>query len=236
MTALHLIVLAGGDGRRARRDDADVPKQFQAVGGRPLWLWSVERLGAHPAVASLTLTCPDDRRAAMAAALPAAVGGRPPILASPGPTRTASTLSALEALAAAVGPGPDDLAAVHDAARPLADLDLLDRLLAAAVIHGGAVPGVPVTDTTVREGDDGRLVYLPRAELRGVQTPQVFRWGPFLAAHRAAAARGEAYTDDGGLMAAVGRAPVLVEGDPHNAKITTAADLDALRRALEGAP
>jgi len=232
--ALHLIVLAGGDGLRARRDADEAPKQFQVVGGRPLWLWSVEALGAHPAVASLTLTCAAERCDEVRAAVPAALEGRPLVLAAPGPTRTASTLSALEALAAAAAPADDDLVAVHDAARPLAGLPLLDRLIAAAATHGGAVPGVPVADTTVRVGADGRLAYLPRAELRGVQTPQVFRWAPLLAAHRAAGARGETYTDDGGLMPAAGAPPVLVDGDPRNAKITTAADLAGLRaRARE---
>ena len=232
---LHLIILAGGDGHRARRDGADAPKQFQNVGGRPLWRWSVDALAGHPAVASLTLTCGAAWRDELRADLPARVGGHAPVLADPGPTRTASTLSALEALAVVAAPAPDDLVAVHDAARPLADHALLDRLLAAAAAHGGAVPCVPVTDTTVRVGADGRLAYLPRAELRGVQTPQVFRWEEFLAAHRAAAARGESFTDDGGLMAAAGRPPVLVDGDARNAKITTAADLDALRAAPEDA-
>lgn len=229
---LHLVILAGGRGERARRPDDARPKQFVQVAGRPLFAWSVARLASHPDVASLALTCPEEFAATSAVELEAAAPGVPHVLAAPGATRTASTLSALEALAVAQRPGAEDLVAVHDAARPLVCEDLLARLAAAALRAGGAVPGTPVTDTTVRLGADGRLEYLSRRDLRGVQTPQVFRWAPFLAAHRRAAAAGQTFTDDGGLMAAAGRAPALVEGDAGNFKVTTSEDLAAVTARL----
>ncbi len=233
MTTTHLVILAGGSGSRAARQDDETPKQFQMVAGRPLLTWSVLRLTAHPDVASLTMTCPDDDHETLGSMLEQLDLKQPWSIAPAGPTRTASTWLALESLASRCQPRPGDLVAVHDAARPLADCDLLTRLIAAAALHGGAVPCVPVIDTTVSFDQDGRLDYLNREQLRSVQTPQVFTWEPFYQAHRDTAASNSSFTDDGGLMADAGHRPCLVDGDPANSKITTADDLDALRVHLE---
>ena len=227
---LHLVILAGGDGTRARIDAADPPKQFATAAGRPLLAWSARALAAHPAAASLVVTCAETRREEVSAALPITPEPR---FALPGVTRTASTWSALETLRAEVSPGDVDLVAIHDSARPFASLALLERLLEAARAAGGAVPGLAVPDTVVRCNEDGTVTYLERDRLRAVQTPQVFRWAPLYAAHAWAAESGRAFTDDGGLLTVHGVPPRLVEGDPGNWKVTTAADLERARVRLE---
>jgi len=233
MTKAHLVILAGGSGLRAVRGDDATPKQFQLVGGRPLVAWSVARLTVHPDVATLTMTCPDDYRDTLESILKLMALRQPWAVVSAGPTRTASTWQALDYLARNHSPQKDDLVAVHDAARPMASSDLLSSLMASAVEHGGAVPCVPVTDTTVSRDDDGRLTYLAREQLRSVQTPQVFTWDRFHKAHGEAEVSGRSFTDDGGLMADAGHRPVMVDGNLDNSKVTTAADLDTLRLHLE---
>ncbi len=236
---LHVIVVAGGDGRRARTGADEAPKQFQVVGGRLLLLRGLEAFLALPCTASVTVATAPAWQAVARVALTSATT-LPSAVCDGGATRTASTGNAAEALLRACSPHDDDLVAVHDAARPWVTTELVSRLAAAAVAHGGAVPGVEVTDTIVAledAGDDGArgLRYLPRAGLRALQTPQVFRWRPFLEAHRWARATGAAFTDDGGLLAARGLPPVLVPGEPGNRKITTAEDL-AAARARAGEP
>ena len=234
---IHLVLLAGGQGTRARRRAAQPPKQFRTAAGRPLLAWPLAELATAAGVASVTVACGEPWRPLVRDAARDAGLAVPLLLADPGPTRTASTWSALQRLAAELAPAPDHLAAVHDAARPFATRALLERLAAAAVRHGGAVPGVPVADTvvTVAGGETGvetGVAYLERAALRAVQTPQVFRWEPLFAAHAWAAAAGRGFTDDGGLLAARGAPPVVVPGDPDNWKVTTAGDLERARRLL----
>ncbi len=229
-TPLHLVILAGGDGTRARTDATAPPKQFTDAAGRPLLAWSARQLAAHPAVVSLTVTCDPVRREDVAEALPAAPAPR---FADPGPTRTASTWSALELLRAEASPADTDLVAIHDAARPFASVDLLARLHAAAREAGGAVPGLPVADTVVRREEDGAVTYLRRDLLHAVQTPQVFRWALLHEAHAWAAGEGRDFTDDGGLLAARGAPSTIVEGEAANWKVTTAADLERARALLE---
>ena len=237
---LHVIVVAGGEGHRARTGAAEAPKQFQVVGGRLLLLQGLETFLALPGTVSVTVAAPPAWQAVARTALAAATA-LPTTVCDGGATRTASTCNAAEALQHACPPRDDDLVAVHDAARPWVTAELVARLAAAAAAHGGAVPGVEVTDTIVvleEAGDDSArgLRYLPRAGLRALQTPQVFRWRPFLEAHRWARATGAAFTDDGGLLAARGLPPVLVPGEPGNLKITTAEDLAAARARAEGRP
>ncbi len=233
-THLHLVILAGGSGSRARRDDQEMPKQFREIGGTPLVLWSVMTLLEHPDTVSLTVTCPDGWHEVMNGLLNEAPIPVPWSVVRCGDTRTASTWNALEALAVSeAAPAPGDLVAVHDAARPFASAELLERLAAAASTHGGALPAVPVVDTTIRfDETSGTIDYLPRAELRAVQTPQVFGWEAFYETHRRAHEIGSDTTDDGGLMAAAGHLPVLVEGELENIKVTTPDDLEALEELM----
>lgn len=117
---------------------------------------------------------------------------------------------------------PDDAAiiCVHDAARPLAGLDIYERVVAEVGSGAaGAVPVVPVTDT-IRRVDGG---VVDRSTLQAVQTPQAFRAELLRAAHADA---GDA-TDDASLVEAAGYAIAAVPGNARNIKITHPDDLAA---------
>lgn len=233
---IHLVLLAGGKGLRA--GGGEVPKQFRSTGRGLLFTVSLASFLKLPPeegrIASVTVTVPeawsDSAAAALANLRDLAAAPRLPIqLAGAGLNRTASTWNALSRLAER-NPAGEDLVAVHDAARPFADADLLARLARAAAQSGAAVPGVPVADTVVELDSARRAHYLVRSRLAAVQTPQVFRWDLLFPAHREAARQGTDFTDDGGLLAARGCDPTVVAGDPDNWKVTTESDW---RRAEE---
>jgi 2-C-methyl-D-erythritol 4-phosphate cytidylyltransferase len=231
--ALHLILLAGGQGSRAKGAD-DIPKQFRTTGRGMLFTVSLREFLTLDAAsgfcpADLTLTVPDRWRETAAGALKDL--DLACALASAGRSRTASTWNAVQALEARFSPAGEDLVAVHDAARPFATADLLERLCQAAATGGGAVPGVEVPDTTV-QSRGGAAVYLDRSTLLAVQTPQVFRWDLFHAAHAWAAESGTDFTDDGGLLADQGHPPAVVPGEQGNWKVTTNGDWDRAKTLL----
>jgi len=222
---LHLILLAGGQGLRAAGPDG-VPKQFRPIGGGLLFTVSLREFltlgsGSDFRPSDLVLAAPDTWRETAGEALQDL--DIPWAMAPAGSSRTASTWNAVRELETRYSPGADDLVAVHDAARPFASADLLVRLGAAAAESGGAVPGVPVPDTIV-QSRKGPAVYLDRSTLMGVQTPQVFRWDLFQAAHAWAAESGSDFTDDGGLLASRGHPPVVIPGEQGNWKVTTNGD------------
>lgn len=142
-----------------------------------------------------------------------------------GDTRSASVRAGLDAV-----PADADVICVHDAARPLASVQLYRRVIDA--VDGGAdaaIPGVPVADTIKVVDADGLVADTPdRSSLVAVQTPQAFRASVLRTAH---AAGGEA-TDDAALVESVGGRVVVVEGEVDNRKITHPDDLEWARRLI----
>ena len=111
---------------------------------------------------------------------------------------------------------------IHDGARPLVTVKLIEDGLAAAAETGGALCAVPVTDTITEELDGFAVKTLPRERLRAAQTPQVFRADIIKEAY--ALAQGE-FTDDASLVEAAGHRVKIYPGDYDNIKLTTPADL-----------
>jgi 2-C-methyl-D-erythritol 4-phosphate cytidylyltransferase len=112
---------------------------------------------------------------------------------------------------------------IHDGARPLVTIELIEKGLEAAKETGAAVPALPVTDTikVVQEGEIVRQT-LPRQNLRAVQTPQVFRYDVIKNTYKFAAIDA---TDDATLVEKAGYKVKLYPGDYNNIKITTPDDL-----------
>lgn len=202
------VVVAGGAGSRFGG-----PKQFAELSGRRVIDWSLET--ARRACAGVVLVVPADR-----------LGDAPEsdAVVAGGPTRSASVRAGLDAV-----PDTAAVVAVHDAARPLAPLELWEKVIDA--VRGGAdaaIPAAPVTDT-VKEMVDGRLVTLDRSRLVAVQTPQAFRAGLLKAVH----AGGAEATDDAALVEQAGGTVVLVDWDEPNLKITAPVDLVVAAALLE---
>jgi len=153
-------------------------------------------------------------------------GTLPVFFVAGGAERRDSVLAALEAI-----PVEDDaeLVFIHDSARPLVGASDILALEKAARQHGASSLAHPVTDTIKRISSGGpvhALSDLPRAELRAMETPQVFASGLIRRAYRLAVARKIAITDDAAAAAILGVHPVLVEASGPNVKLTSPADFD----------
>ncbi len=116
-----------------------------------------------------------------------------------------------------------DWVVIHDGARPLVTVDLINRGLEAAKGTGAAVAAVPVADTIKMAGDD-RIVRQtqPRQNLWAVQTPQVF--GSKIITEAYSRANGDV-TDDASLVEQLGYRVKLYMGSYDNIKITAPDDL-----------
>lgn len=213
------ILLAAGQGTRF---GGQTPKQFVPLLGRPVLRHAAEALLAEGLCDVILPVVPageEGRVAAILEGLPA----RAPIAG--GASRQASVAAGLAALAEA----PPAIVLVHDGARPVIPAGTIAALLAALETHPGAIPAQPVTDT-LKQGVGGLIVRtVPREGLHRAQTPQAFRFAPFLAAHRAAQAEG---TDDASLMEAAGLPVALVSGSERNIKITRPEDIARVTQDL----
>ena len=113
---------------------------------------------------------------------------------------------------------------IHDGARPLITLSILEEGLKVAQRHLAAVAAVRVKDT-IKEVHDG-LIHgtVDRSSIWAVQTPQIFDFSLILQVHHSPLAAEEA-TDDGILVEQLGRPVAIFEGSYSNLKITTPEDL-----------
>ena len=205
------VVVAAGSGSRF-----GAPKQFAPLAGRPVLEWSLET--ARQACAGVVLVLPPDRATADPAwKADAVVAG--------GATRSASVRAGLDRL-----PAGAEIVAVHDAARPLAPLELWEAVIdAVAAGADAAIPATPVTDTVKEIGDGGHLITLDRSRLVAVQTPQAFRASLLTQVHLS----GADATDDAALVEAAGGSVELVPAPGHNLKITSPLDLLVAAALLE---
>src|SRR6266536_1132471 len=228
MTAMHNgaagsyagIVLAAGSGTRVGHSGS---KAYLPLAGRSVLVWALETLAGTGGVERLELA---------GEVLERELPGVGVDLVAGGPTRHESEHRALRLLAGDIRRGAIAAVLLHDAARPLASTALSQRVLAAALSCGAAVPGVPV-ENVLAVDDTGRLLPGDGERLVSIQTPQAFRAAPLLDAYEAAARDGFAGTDTAACIERYTDLEVaVVPGEPGNLKITFADDLLIAERLL----
>ena len=203
------VIAAGGSGERL---GASVPKAFVVVGGKPIYEWSASVL--REVCDRVVVVVPPER----------AEGD----LVAGGPSRSASVRNAVLAAPEA------DVYVVHDAARPLVTVDLVERCIAALEGVEGAIAAARVTDTVKQADEGGRVLRtLDRSALWAVQTPQVFRADALRSALEAGEPVLAGATDDASLVEEAGGTIAVVEAPRENIKVTTPLDLRVAEAILE---
>ena len=123
--------------------------------------------------------------------------------------------------------------AVHDGARPLAEPELIDRVIRLAFRTNAAAPAVPVKDT-IKVSAEGKVVSTPdRDTLRAIQTPQAFDAALLRAALQAAVDNDIPVTDDCSAVERIGKEIYLTDGSYENIKITTPEDMAVAAAILQ---
>ncbi len=201
------------------------PKALRELAGEPLLVHAVRRLRECPSVGPIVVAAPFADVATVVTLLEVydvrVVAG--------GAQRPDSVAAGL-----AVLPADVDLVLVHDAARALVPVSVVESVVAA--LRAGAravVPVVAVADTVKRVNAAGTVVAtVPRADLRAVQTPQGFARDVLEAVHASPATQGTSHTDDAGMAEAAGVTVETVPGAPEAFKVTTSFDLAVAEAVL----
>ncbi|MBM4115211.1 MAG: 2-C-methyl-D-erythritol 4-phosphate cytidylyltransferase [Phycisphaerae bacterium] len=233
-------------------------KLGQDLGGRPVLLRSVEAFAKRDDVAVVIVAAPEDGVDAFRDRYGVQLAFHGVKIVAGGRERWESVRNAL-----ALVPAECTHVAVHDAARPLVNQELIDRVFAAAGVAGAAIPGEPVSATLKRVteetfdasaddaivdsilggGGDGEPVGDGVKGRRVVETVPRERMMAIQTPQvferslfeRAYAQQGlDGATDDASLVERLGESVLVVQGDPRNLKITTQADL-ALAKLMLGA-
>jgi 2-C-methyl-D-erythritol 4-phosphate cytidylyltransferase len=193
-----------------------MPKAFVPLLGRPLLWHCVQGLLAAGCVDLVVVAVGAQYRDQAATAL--ADAGRRVRIVTGGAQRSDSVRRALDSV-------PDaEVVLVHDAARCLTPVGVIQAVVQAVVAGRRAVvPVVTVVDTIKQVDPEGRVVStVDRTALRVVQTPQGFAADLLRRAHQRPAGP---VTDDAGLVEQLGEMVTILPGHPHAFKITTPLDL-----------
>ena len=225
MDTLAILVAAG----RGERLGGARPKAFVELAGQPMILRAARAFQAAPSVDAIVAVVPlSELDAARGLLAPLAKVGA---VVAGGERRQDSVAEGLKQAPAGFG----GVVLVHDAARPLVEVELIEAVARAAREEGAALPVLPLVDTVkcVRGG----LVRstLDRADLAAAQTPQGFHYPLLARAYLEAARAGADLTDEAMAVERLGESVRAVSGSARNRKITEPEDLAWAEDVLRGA-
>lgn len=216
--SFHLLIPAAGSGTRT---GLFTPKQYRKIGGKMILRHTLEKFMGIQGLKSVRVII-DPEHAEWYREAVKGLDIAPPILGAR--TRKQSVYSGLSAFSPSE---QQDLVVIHDAARPFVSQDSIQTLLATMAQSVAATLASPVADTLV----DADYNLYDRNRIKAVQTPQAFRIDLLKKAHEFFK-NDDRFTDDAGLISALGETVTLVPGTRENFKITTSEDMALAERLL----
>ena len=207
-----VIIVAGGIGTRM---NADIPKQFLELSGKPIVIRTIEKFYAFDNSIKIILVLPTQHILLWNKLIEKHNFNIPIQLANGGETRFDSVKNGLELI-------KNGIVAIHDAVRPLVSSDTIKRAYETAFLKGNAIPTILINDS-LRILDNSGNKPLDRTQVRIIQTPQCFDVALIKKAYLQA--YDISFTDDASVLEKLGEKINLVEGNPENIKITHPIDM-----------
>jgi 2-C-methyl-D-erythritol 4-phosphate cytidylyltransferase/2-C-methyl-D-erythritol 2,4-cyclodiphosphate synthase len=212
------VLVAAGSGRRMGGD-----KLWIDFSGRPAWRWALDALLAVPGMSWVVVVAPADGLDRFRDAIPESARGRCEVVAG-GEERADSVVAGIAALTRAGFP-EDGPVLVHDAARPAASTELMERVVAAVTPTDAAAPVIALHDSLKHVDNSGRIVgAFEREGLALAQTPQAATLVVLRAALEESQAWGRKMTDEAAAFGAAGIVVRSVPGEAGNQKLTEPGD------------
>ena len=221
MTRIAALIVAAGKGERA---GGGTPKQYREIRGRAVLARSVSAFLSSQRITEVVVCIRDGDRARYASVAPDDNRMRPPVIGAA--SRAGTVRAGLEVLAE----DPPDFVLIHDAARPFVTSKTIEAVIDALSVHQGAFAATPVFDSlrVIENGEYARP--LPRDGVWRAETPQGFKFGDILDAHRNL--DDVEATDDVEIARRAGMRVKAVASDGDNFKITAPEDFTKAERRL----
>ena len=124
-----------------------------------------------------------------------------------------------------------DYVLIHDGARPMITTDLINTAIEEVVTKKALTVATKTIDT-IKEVQDGKIIQtIDRSKLYNTQTPQAFEYNMIKNAHEQL--YGQNFTDDAGMLEALGQTVYILNGSYKNITITTQNDIEIAKIYLE---
>ena len=227
------IVLAAGSGSRM---NADVKKQFLELAGKPILYYSLNAFQNSIIDEIILVTSKEDIELCKNEIVKKYDFNKVRCIVEGGRERYHSVMHGLKMIQSC------DYVYVHDAARPLVDEEMLERLKAGVEEFGSAVAAVETKDTIKIVDNENYVISTPsRNTVWIIQTPQVFKFSTITDAYERLhmrlqniSAEDIHITDDAMVVENFTNSKVkLIKGSYKNIKITTPEDMLVAERFLQ---
>lgn len=225
LIASAIVCAAGSSSRMGGK----VRKPYLKLRGKPILAWTLEALGRVKGLAEIVLvTRPDDRAMAQKISKQARLPKRIKLVfADGGARRQDSVYNGLKSTRRDAA-----LILIHDAARPFAKKEIIERGCDEALACGASILAVRVKDTVKKESaalskTPAIETTVPRAGLWLAQTPQTFRRETILSLFERLMTDSpdREVTDDASICELYGQKVALVESSETNFKVTRPEDI-----------
>jgi len=217
----YAIIPSGGIGKRL---DSSLPKQYIQVNGKEIIAYTLEIFQKCDLIDEIIIAAQPEFFSLIEKIKTTYHISKLSKILEGGKERQDSVFNALKAINA----DDSDIIAVHDAARPLLSIEILNTALLTAKKFDNVIVAKKATDTLV-SAEKFVTGYLDRNTIFQVQTPQISRFKILLDAMRTADNDNFVGTDESILLYNTSNKIKIVEGSNFNFKVTTQSDLDLFK-------
>lgn len=232
---IYGVVLAGGVGRRM--GNAEKPKQFMTIGGKPIIVHTVERFAVCSELEKVIVLTPekwiDHTRNILAKHIP---DMSRVVVIEGGDTRNETLMNSIRYIESEGNLDDDTIIITHDAVRPFVTYRIISENIKGAQEYGACDTVFPATDTIVRSDDGVVISEIPdRSKLYQGQTPQSFKAKKLREIYEGLSEDEKAIlTDAAKILVLKGEKVHLVMGESFNIKITYPYDIKVAETILKG--
>ncbi|MCF6269098.1 MAG: 2-C-methyl-D-erythritol 4-phosphate cytidylyltransferase [Melioribacteraceae bacterium] len=217
----YAIIPSGGVGKRLV---SSLPKQYVRINGKELIAYTLETFQKSELVDEIIISAQPEFFSLIENIKSTYNISKLSKIIAGGKERQDSVFNALKNIDA----NDNDIIAVHDAARPLLPIEILETALQTAKIFDNVIVATKATDTLVSGGNFVNA-YLDRSSTFHVQTPQISKFNILFSAMESAYNNNFIGTDESILLHKTSNKIKIVEGSSLNFKVTTQSDLDLFK-------
>lgn len=223
------LIIAGGKGKRMHQD---IPKQFLNVYDKPVIIYTLEAFQHHPQIDKIIVVCIDGWQQTLRAYCNQFGITKLDAIVCGGENGQDSIRNGVMNIAERYD--DNDLILVHDAIRPMISSEIISGNLVTCTKYGNAVTVIPCAEAMLVTDDAlCSTQEIQRDSLKRTQTPQTFRVGDLVSAHKEALERGITNSIAScTLFIELGRKVYFTPGSEKNVKLTTIDDIDIFKALL----
>lgn len=219
-----VILLAGS----STRFKSSVKKQFFEINNKPLFYYAINSFEKSKAIDEITLVVEKSLINEYKNFVDKVGFKKIKNIVSGGKERQESVYNGLQAL----NLDENDIVFIHDGARPIVPLDVIDNCIKEAKKYDAVTTAIKIEDTIASINSELDIQDFPNREtLYRVQTPQVFKFGLIKRAHEEF--KNQCLTDDAQLVKKLGKNIKIVEGNKIMNKITTIEDINFVKEFIK---